>query len=149
LRILATPARHGPEGINRGIVNGFVFFFTDSPEHAIYISGDTVWYPGVAEVATRFRVECAVLHLGAAQVPAVGNFHLTMTAAEAVEAAGYFADAAIVPVHFEDWEHFSEGKEQIARAFEKANLRGRLKWLERGRPTHIDLPAVADKSYSR
>jgi L-ascorbate metabolism protein UlaG (beta-lactamase superfamily) len=147
LRIVVTPARHGPEGMNRGAVNGFVFFFTDSPEHAIYVSGDTVWYPGVAEVARRFPVGVAILHLGAALVPAVGNFHLTMTGAEAVEAARHFAEAAIVPIHFEDWEHFSEGREQIVQAFENARLTDRLKWLERSRPVHLDLPAVLRKSY--
>lgn len=149
LRIIATPARHGPKGISRGAVNGFVFFFTDSPEHAIYISGDTVWYSGVAEVAGRFPVEVAILHLGAALVPSVGNFHLTMTAAEAVETAQQFADAVIVPVHFEDWEHFSEGREQIVRAFENAHFDNRLKWLERGRPVLIDLPVISGKSYPR
>ena len=42
LRIVATPARHGPEGLSRGAVNGFLIFFEDAREHAIYISGDTV-----------------------------------------------------------------------------------------------------------
>jgi hypothetical protein len=41
--VTATPARHGPEGINRGQVPGFVLFFVDAPEQAIYISGDTAF----------------------------------------------------------------------------------------------------------
>ena len=55
LRIVATPAGHGPAGLDRGSVCGFVLFFTDSPESAIYISRDTVWYEGVGEVAKRFK----------------------------------------------------------------------------------------------
>lgn len=141
LRVAATPGRHGPEGLHRGPVIGFAVFFEDDPSHTIYISGDTVWYPGVNEVARRCGVRAAILHLGAARVPEVGNFHLTMTSEEAVEAAGLFADAAIVPIHFEDWAHFSEGRDAIAGAFAKAHLEHRLRWPQRGRSIHIDLHA--------
>lgn len=139
LRVVATPARHGPSGLNRGAVIGFVLFFTDAPEQAIYISGDTVWYEGVAEVARRYPVRAALLHLGAARVPAVGPFHLTMTASEAVEAAEAFTEAAILPIHFEGWEHFSESKKEIVQAFSNAGLTHRLHWLELGRAVDVNL----------
>ena len=104
LRIVATPARHGPAGLDRGAVCGFVLFFTDSPEPAIYITGDTVWYEGVAEL----------LHLGAARAPIITPFHLTMTAKEGVDATSLaFRSGAIVPIHFEDWAHFSEGPDAL------------------------------------
>lgn len=139
LRAVATPARHGPEGLNRGAVNGFTLFFEDEPEQVIYVSGDTVWYNGLAEIARRFRVKAAILHLGAARVPEVGPFHLTMTAKEAVEAGRDFTDAVIVPVHFEDWAHFSEGAEEIDREFADAGLIARLLWPERGRTVRMNL----------
>src|ERR1700739_306841 len=47
LRVVATPARHGPAGSERGAVNGFVVFLADTPEQAMYVSGDTVWYEAV------------------------------------------------------------------------------------------------------
>ena len=34
---------------------------------SIYITGDTVWYDGVAEVARRFAIGVVVLFAGAAQ----------------------------------------------------------------------------------
>lgn len=139
LRIVGTPARHGPAGMERGAVRGFVLFATNAPERAIYISGDTVWFEGVAEVAQRFPVRAAILHLGAARVPEVGNFHLTMTSEEGVTAARAFGEARIVPVHFEGWAHFSEGRERIARAFESARLQERLRWPEAGRKVWIEL----------
>lgn len=128
LRITATPARHGPVGMDHGPVCGFVLALSETPESAIYISGDTVWYEGVEEVAKRFPVRAAILHLGAARVPEAGNFHLTMTADEGVEAARAFSEAEIIPVHFEGWAHFSEGKEDILRAFANAGLDSRLRW---------------------
>jgi L-ascorbate metabolism protein UlaG (beta-lactamase superfamily) len=132
LRVVATPARHGPPLIDRGPVTGFALFFVDAPERAVYFSGDTVWYEGVAEVARRFPVRVALLNLGAARI-ALLPCHLTMTAAEGVEAARAFADATIVPLHFEGWAHFSEGRQDIARAFSEVGLEGRLRWPEAGR----------------
>jgi L-ascorbate metabolism protein UlaG (beta-lactamase superfamily) len=99
---------------------------------AVYVSGDTVWYEGVAEVARRFAVRTAVLFLGAARVAAVGPWALTMTAEEAVEAARAFAGAAIVPLHFEGWEHFSESRADVDAAFRQAGLSERLRWPEPG-----------------
>lgn len=139
VRVVATPARHGPAGLSRGEVCGFVLFVTGAPGRAIYISGDTVWYEGVAEVKERFAIRAALLHLGAARVPEVGTFHLTMTATEAVEAARAFANATIVPMHFEGWAHFSEGRPEVEREFAAAELKHRLHWPEPGRAARINL----------
>jgi hypothetical protein len=56
LRITATPARHGPAGIEplSGDVIGFMLTFVDGTP-PIYITGDTVWFDGVADVARHFR----------------------------------------------------------------------------------------------
>jgi L-ascorbate metabolism protein UlaG (beta-lactamase superfamily) len=137
LRVIATPARHGPVGGDRGPVIGFVVHFTDTPQNCVYISGDSVWYEGMQEVAGRFAVSVAVLHLGAARVLIVGAHHITMTAEEAVEVARALSDATIVPVHFEGWQHFSEGKSEILEAFRRANLEQRLVWPIAGQPTEI------------
>ena len=99
----------------------------------MYVSGDTVWYEGMAEVARRSSVRAAVLFMGAARVATVGPWPLTLTAEDAVEAARAFADAVIVPLHFEGWEHFSESRADIAAAFERAGLTGRLRWPAPGR----------------
>jgi len=128
LQVTATPARHGPAHMDRGPVIGFVAAFTDAPNEALYVSGDTVWFDGVAEVAQRYPVKTAILFLGAARVEAVGPWHLTMTAAEAVEAARAFVGARIVPLHYEGWEHFSEGRTEIERAFRAAGIEHRLWW---------------------
>src|SRR6185312_6379120 len=51
LRVTATPARHGPAGIEpfSGDVVGFVL--ETAGVRPVYVTGDTVWYDGVAEVA--------------------------------------------------------------------------------------------------
>ena len=132
VRVTGTPARHGPVEGDRGPVTGFVLSTRDHPEHCVYVSGDTVWYEGVAEVARRFPIRVAFLFMGAARVRAVGPQHLTFTAAEGVEAAGAFADAIIVPLHCEGWAHFSETPGDIDTAFARAKLQHRLRLLRPG-----------------
>ena len=69
VRVTAAPARHGPAGIEplAGDVIGFVLTSNDPAVTPIYITGDTVWYDGVAEVARRFKVGIVLLFAGSAQ----------------------------------------------------------------------------------
>jgi L-ascorbate metabolism protein UlaG (beta-lactamase superfamily) len=137
LRVTSTPARHGPVGGDRGPVTGFALALRESPQSAVYLSGDTVWYEGVAEVSRRFSVQIAVLFMGAARVLEVGPAHLTFTAQEAVEAARAFSGVAVIPLHYEGWAHFSESRKEIEEAFASAGLQGSLKWMEPGRVTDV------------
>ncbi len=129
LTITATPARHGPENGDRGPVIGFILESPDE-EGATYVSGDTVLYDELLRVTARFDIRRALLFMGAARVPAVGPQHLTMTAQEAVELALHMPHAKILPLHFEGWAHFSEGRDVIEGAFSKAGLMDRLIWPE-------------------
>ena len=136
LRVTATPARHGPEAGDRGPVIGFALE-RDGEQGAVYFSGDTVWYEGVREVAGRFAVRVALLNCGAARVKVAGPANITFSAAEAVEAARAFRGALIVPLHYEGWEHFTESRADLERAFERAALSERLRFLTPGVPTTI------------
>lgn len=137
LRVTATPARHGPEGGDRGPVIGFVLSFADQPQTGTYISGDTVWYQGMAEVAQRFSIDTAVLFMGAASVREVGPARLTLVAKDAAAVADAFPNAVLVPLHYEGWEHFTEGRSEIEHAFNAAHIADRVTWLEYGRPTEV------------
>jgi|KBSSwiS6_1023812.scaffolds.fasta_scaffold19757_2 L-ascorbate metabolism protein UlaG (beta-lactamase superfamily) len=137
LRITATPARHGPDGGDRGPVIGFIVAFADERRPVVYISGDTVWYDGIAEVSRRFDPAVVLLFAGAACVPEVGPAPLTLTATDAVAAAHAFARATIVPMHFDGWAHFTETRAQIQQAFDAAGLSGRLHWAPPGLPVTL------------
>lgn len=137
LRIIGTPARHGPEGGDRGPVTGFILFFTDDSEAVVYVSGDTVWFDGVDEVSKRYPVKAAVLFMGAAKVSIAGPAHLTFTAEEGVIAARAFKDAAIIPLHFEGWKHFTESRTEIEQAFTEAGMQGRLVWPVAGKTVSV------------
>jgi L-ascorbate metabolism protein UlaG (beta-lactamase superfamily) len=139
LRITATPARHGPEGGDRGPVIGFVLELTDSKSQAVYVSGDTVWFDGVAEVNRRFSIGIAILFMGAAKVSVAGPGHLTFTAGEAVEATRAFSAAKIVPMHFEGWKHLTESRTEIISTFAAAGLSDRLIWPAVGQQMRLAL----------
>jgi L-ascorbate metabolism protein UlaG (beta-lactamase superfamily) len=132
LLVTATPARHGPPEGDRGPVVGFMLRWTDAPDQVLYISGDTVWYDGVAALLRREPVRVALLFAGAARVAAVGPAHLTFTASELVEAARTSPEALIVPLHIEGWAHFSESRREIEAAFAEVNLSAHLRLLAPG-----------------
>lgn len=46
-------------------------------------------------------------------------------------------NAVLVPLHYEGWAHFSEGRPVIERVFVDAGLSDRLRWLEPGKPTTL------------
>jgi L-ascorbate metabolism protein UlaG (beta-lactamase superfamily) len=138
LTITATPARHGPAGIEplAGDVIGFVLAASD--HRPIYISGDTVWYDGVAEVARRFKAGVVMPFAGAAQTR--GPFHLTMDANDTIETARAFPDATIVPLHTDGWAHFKQNANDLRVSFDALGFGSRLKLLEPGVKTLIELP---------
>jgi L-ascorbate metabolism protein UlaG (beta-lactamase superfamily) len=140
LRVTATPARHGPAGGDRGPVIGFALTRgVGVGAGAVYVSGDTVWYDGVREVSERFDVRVALLFCGKARVSAAGDNDLTMSAGDAVQAAQVLARATIVPLHYEGWEHFTQSRADLERAFAKAGVSQRVAWPAAGEPTDISL----------
>ena len=136
LTVTATPARHGPAGIEplSGDVIGFVLASKDA--RPIYISGDTVWYDGVAEVARRFKAGVVLPFAGAAQTR--GPFHLTMDTNDTIETARAFPDATIVPLHTDGWAHFKQNARDLRASFDALGFGARLKILEPGVPTAIE-----------
>jgi hypothetical protein len=75
--------------------------------------------------------------MGAARVADVGPHHLTMTAQEAVEIAALIPHARIVPLHFESWTPFSEGRDVIEKVFADARMSDRLVWGKPGSRVNI------------
>ena len=138
LTITATPARHGPAGIEplSGDVIGFVLASSKAGSRPIYVSGDTTWFDGIAEVARRFKAGVVLPFAGAAQTR--GPFHLTMDTNDTIETARAFPDAVIVPVHTDGWAHFRQNAKDLRVSFDALGFGKRLKLLEPGVRTAID-----------
>ena len=138
IRVTATPARHGPP-LSRpvaGQVVGFALEWPGQDDGVLWISGDTVLFGGVRAVADRLRVDTALLHLGGVRFPVTGPLRYSMTAREAVELVRGSGIRTAVPVHYEGWTHFRQGREAAEREFTAApaDVRSAVRWLERGVP---------------
>jgi L-ascorbate metabolism protein UlaG (beta-lactamase superfamily) len=142
IEVTATPCRHGPP-LSRplaGQVVGFALRW-DGQEHGVlWISGDTVLYDGVRDVADRLQVDTALIHLGGVRFPITGPVRYTMTARDAVELCELVQPRTVIPIHYEGWGHFQEEQEQIEADFARApaDLRARIRWLPMGEPTTLD-----------
>ena len=139
ITVTGVPALHGPEGAEEvlGVVTGFVLQGDGLP--TVYVSGDNASLGLVKEIADRFApIDVAVLFAGAARTTLLDGANLTLTSADAVEAARLLAAALVVPVHTEGWAHFTEGPDQFAAAFAEAGLSDRVKLLDHGVATDLD-----------
>jgi len=120
--VTIVPALHGPPGseARTGPVVGFVLEAPGEP--TVYVSGDNASLPLVEHIGGSFPgVDIALLFAGAARVPGI-DAPLTLTSADAVAAARLLGATRVVGLHTEDWEHFSERRDQLEDAFAGTGL---------------------------
>ncbi len=142
IKITAMPAVHTSNPDLRGAVGevtGFMLEWKGQKNGAFYISGDTVWIDEINEIAKRYKVSAGILHLGAANVPAVGDNFLTMNALDGVRATQTLKMTNVFPAHFEGWRHFTQGSWFISREFEKAGLTKSLNLLKPGEARNVEV----------
>ncbi|MDP9134311.1 MAG: MBL fold metallo-hydrolase [Actinomycetota bacterium] len=141
VKVTATPARHGPPLSHPlvGDVIGFVLEWEGQRDGAFWISGDTVYYRGVGEVGERFDVGTALIHLGGVRFPISGPARYTMNAREAARVCGEFGLKTLLPIHYEGWKHFREGRADAEQAFATAGVAERVRWLPAGRAETVDV----------
>jgi len=138
ITVTGTPCRHGPPLSKPivGEVTGFALAWEGQRDGQLWISGDTVLYEGVKGVAERLRVGKAIVHLGGVRFPLSGPLRYTMTGSDAVELCALLKPATVIPVHYEGWKHFREGRAAAEHAFSTGGGPAPT-WLEPGRPTTI------------
>ena len=141
IKITATPAQHGPALVHllSGAATGFMLEWDGQKNGAFYITGDTIYFHGIDEIAERFKVDTALFHLGKASFPITGPIRFTMNAKDGVKAARKLKPRSIIPTHYEGWKHFREGKSVIESEFEQAGLSDKLRWLPIGEPVELDI----------
>jgi L-ascorbate metabolism protein UlaG (beta-lactamase superfamily) len=140
LEITTTPCRHGAPVVDRlsGEVVGFALR-TPNQAGDLWISGDTVLYDGVREVADRLQIDTALLHLGGVRFPITGPLRYTMTARDGIELCGRIRPRVAIPIHYEGWRHFREGRSKIEQELARApaEVRESFRWLPIGKPTTV------------
>lgn len=135
--VTGVPAVHGPGGRAEvepvtGEVVGFVLTGEGLP--TVYVSGDNASLAAVTEIAERFgSVDTAILFAGAPRLPVLfDGAPIVLDSAQAAEAATILRARRVVPVHYEGWDHYSEGRDELVAAFTAAGLADRLDLGEPG-----------------
>lgn len=138
LIITATPARHGPAGVEplAGDVIGFVLMTKSGNIPETYLTGDTVFYEGVKGVSELFKPRYVFVFAGAAKP--MTPFNLTMSTNDAIDTAFVFPDSTIIPLHFEGWSHYSETGDMLIQAFNAVGIENRLRILPAGISTILE-----------
>jgi L-ascorbate metabolism protein UlaG (beta-lactamase superfamily) len=119
LKITATPAQHRPWWVPEflsGKVIGFIIEFDGQENGVIYISGDTVFFSGIKEIARRFKVDIGIFHVGGVQFRYLTGFgRYTMDSKDLIKAIKILNPNKIIPIHHKGWTHFKE-KESTLRS---------------------------------
>lgn len=135
--VTGVPAVHGPGAREEvepitGQVVGFVLTGEGLP--TIYVSGDNASLDLVGQIAERFHsVDTAILFAGAPRFTVLfDNALIVLDSAQAAEAATILGARRVVPVHYDGWAHFTEGRDELVAAFTAAGLVDRLDFGDLG-----------------
>lgn len=139
LKITATPAQHHPWWLPEffsGKVIGFIIEW-EGQEGAYYISGDTVYFKGIEEIAQRFTIDTGIMHLGSVQfryLTGLGKY--TFDVRSAVKAANVLKMKRFIPVHYSGWSHFKETDEETINLLKIGLGKQEILFLNPGK-THL------------
>jgi L-ascorbate metabolism protein UlaG (beta-lactamase superfamily) len=141
LRITATPCQHAPTQEQTKISGHVIGFMIEweGQQGALYVSGDTVYFDGIEEIAKRFNVHTAVLHVGKAGFPEINYMPLTFTTEMAIQTARLMNVKKFIPTHFEGWKHFNEPSEYLYDQVIHSDIKEKLVWLQPGTPAVIEI----------
>jgi L-ascorbate metabolism protein UlaG (beta-lactamase superfamily) len=136
LRIVSAPAVHSTRRLVKAllppVMGSLLELAGPDGRHAgrWYLSGDTMPFEGLAQVAERGPIDTAVIHVGGTTLP--GGFIVTMRGLEAVEALRTLRPTVAVPVHYGDYSVFKEPFETTRRVIDGAGLDVQMHYVARG-----------------
>ncbi|MCL4557739.1 MAG: MBL fold metallo-hydrolase [Deltaproteobacteria bacterium] len=125
-RIVAVPANHfqGRNPLVKSLYQGYVV----DGKRQIYFAGDTGWFEGIKEIGDMFRLDLALLPIGAYRPWAVFGHH--MTPEDSIKAMQYLGAKAMIPIHWGTFrlslEPLSEPVTRLRRAAIRAGMQDRV-----------------------
>ncbi|GAA4172434.1 MBL fold metallo-hydrolase [Phytohabitans flavus] len=143
LRVTATPAHHGPRGLNRLLpqtMGTIVELEQDGePVFCLYITGDTRYRPSLAEIPLRYPyVDAMLVHLGGARVLGVG---LTMNGPEGGHLTRLIRPVVAVPIHYDDYPPLRSTLDDYMREVARSGSPTRVLPVRRGDTAELPVGA--------
>lgn len=141
--ITATPAQHHPNWLPK-FISGDVIGFnieTNISEKSIYISGDTIYFKGIHEIAKKLNPTFSLIHVGGAEfryLTGLGKF--TMDAKGFIKTVKTLNSKLTIPIHNSGWSHFKESNAGIIKklANENDNIKKKVTILKSGERTDLN-----------
>lgn len=139
VQVTAVPAQHGPDGTQEmtGTVTGFLLEWPGQVYGPLYLSGDTVLFEGIDEIAQRYRIGTAVLHLGRVRLLGNDAIPFSLDATDGARLAALIGAQQIVPVHYEGWAHFTQPRLEAEQAFAQLGIAEQVMWLPLGESVEV------------
>ncbi|HWG48238.1 MAG TPA: MBL fold metallo-hydrolase [Candidatus Acidoferrales bacterium] len=118
--ITRTHAQHGTGEIGKAMAPASGYVLQAEGEPTLYVAGDTIWCPEVAEVIQRFEAEMIVVNAGGARF--LEGDPITMTAEDVVQVCRAAPNAEVVAVHMEAINHCLLTRNDLAQAARAAGV---------------------------
>jgi L-ascorbate metabolism protein UlaG (beta-lactamase superfamily) len=143
LRVTATPAHHGPRALGRLLppTMGAIVELEQDGLHLfrLYVSGDTLYRPSLAEIPRRYpRIDAMLIHLGGARVL---GLPLSMDGRQGHQLTRLIRPEVTVPIHHNDYTAFRSPLRDYLRETTRSGCVTRLLPIRRGET--VELPVRA------
>lgn len=145
-KIIATPTKHcdGQECTGFLVTSSDFGTGRDGLPNAIYFSGDTVYIPELADIASKYHVTAAILNLGNAHTakdllndPKGPMYQITMDGKSAAQLFREIKADVLVPMHYEAWGHFTQFGEELRQVFQDEGIAEKVCWLVGGKTVEV------------
>jgi L-ascorbate metabolism protein UlaG (beta-lactamase superfamily) len=134
LRITLTPAHHWGARVLHDDHRGFGGFVIEHAGKTIFHCGDSAWFDGFAEIGKRWRIDVALLPIGAYDAPSGRDVH--MNPEEALRAFLDLKASCMVPMHYGTFrlgfEAMGEPPDRLIGEATKLGIDSRLRILDEG-----------------
>ena len=148
--ITATPCKHWPGHECVGFVVHTEDFgaAADGRPNAIYFSGDTVYIEELSKIAYKYHITAALMNCGKATfyeftdegkpVQPGDSLQITMDGRQAACLLKDLKADVLVPMHYESWDHFKQGGNELAQGFKEEGVLEKVRWLNSGKAVEIN-----------
>ena len=135
-RITLTPCRHWGARVLHDSHRGFGGYIIEIAGRTIFHCGDTAYFEGFKEIGERFKIDLALLPIGAYDPPSGREVH--MNPEEAIDAFLDLGAKRMVPMHYGSfrlsYEPPDEPPARLLAAARKRGVEDRISVMVEGRP---------------
>lgn len=134
LRLTALPGQHGPGLLDHALpdVMGSLIDLEEGGQRRfrLYVTGDTLRRPQLAEIPARFPdIDAMLIHLGGTRIAGI---LLTMDARQGADVVELIRPRLTVPIHYDDYPVFRSPLRHFVEEARRRGFAGQVRTVSRG-----------------